>query len=148
MRYFALFISFSILFCAQTIAQEEYPYRIENGESKIVKANQQDLWVLKENQFNNALSDSKQLDLIKKELGLKQQQYTVLEEQCEDKDSLISILTKDRDYYKNLYDQAHMDIEDLTKETKKNIRRQKIYKKATIFGIPAAFLLGLIIGFF
>lgn len=122
-------------------AQEKYPIHVPKGETKSLKSDEFDLWVLNDNQFTRALSDSKELVLLREELKEFKNMVSVYETKEKAHASVVETLEKDRDFYKKNWEIAETDIKKIGSDYKK----QKLYKNIAFGIIPVAFVLGVFI---
>jgi hypothetical protein len=142
MRKFTLIILTLCLIPVLSFGQKSpYPLPIVKGETKTIVADTVDLWILTARQYKVVISDSKELKLTKEQVEVLESKADVLKQQGNEKDSLVTILTKDRDYYKKYWETSEEDIQILGKEVKK----QKFIKRLSFIGIAVAFVVGLLI---
>jgi Flp pilus assembly protein TadB len=99
------------------------------------------LWVMKNSQLQNAIIKAKKLEVCEEEISEYKNQISLHKQKDAEQDSLIKILTKDRDYYMNTWNICEQDIQKLGRMQK----RQKLYTKLALAGIPVAFVIGLFI---
>ncbi len=130
---------------------QRYPVPILPGETlKIIKKNKtyniplksDTLWVLKNSQLQNAIIKAKKLELSEDQIAELRNQIRLYKEKGTENDSLISVFKTDRDYYENTWKGSEKDIIELGKINK----RQSLYKKIAMAGIPIAFVIGLVVG--
>jgi hypothetical protein len=131
-----------VLFAAQSMAQEQkYPVNIPQGQSQTLNATSFDLWVLSENQFNKALADSKELPLVKMQVEDLKSIVKLNEQKEAELVKLKETLTKDRDFYKQNWEDCSKNVEKMAKDYK----RQKLIARVAVIAVPIAFVVGLII---
>lgn len=128
-----------IISCISSRCQEvNFPYSIEVGESVKIYDNKTKLWIITEKQFNQALKDAKILKNYTQQLNIVECKAIVMQHQLIEKDSLIRLLKKDRNFYKKEYP-------ELIQENKKCILSKQFYKFSLIIGLPVVFVTGLLI---
>lgn len=137
---FFLIIVLSITAATNAHAQK-YPMLIPSGTEQLISASADSLWILSNNQFNNALADSKELKIMKQELSTHQEISELYKKKSAQQDSLITTLEKDRNFYMNTWKTCDADLEKMVKTTKK----QKTYTRIALVSIPVAFLVGLFV---
>ena len=143
-----LLILFFLLISLEVFSQK-FPIPVRTGDTlQIVKADgiynvqvKDTLWILKNSQFQNALIIAKQNELCEEEVKEYKELVNLLKEQGAEKDSLVVVLKKDRDYYQNIWKTCDEDIVLMGKIQK----RQSLYTKIAIICIPVAFVIGLLL---
>lgn len=120
---------------------QTFPEQIPLGESKTFEAKDKALWVLTENQYKTALEKAKNLKLAEEQIKLLEEKASLITNKSGEQDSLVTIITKDRDYYQTNWKIAEDDIQILSKQ----LKRQKFYTKLAIGGGALAVLLILIL---
>ncbi|MCK5536370.1 MAG: hypothetical protein KAI79_06050 [Bacteroidales bacterium] len=123
------------------ISAQEYPKHIPQGQNETLNATESALWVLKESQFNRALSDSKELKLIKLQVEDLKKTINLHEEKETELVKLKETLTKDRDYYKEIWQTCSENTEKIGKAYK----RQKIIARIAVIAVPVVFVIGLLL---
>jgi hypothetical protein len=98
-------------------------------------------WIFKGTQFKNALAKAKELELAEEQIQKYNMQIEIYKQRSNEKDSLLSVVKKDRDYYKNNWT---MCTEDIEKEIRKN-KRKSLFNKLALAGIPVAFVIGFFV---
>jgi hypothetical protein len=133
-----IFLSISGL----TSFAQNYPEVILPNSTKTIESNNDTLWILKNSQLDNAIIAKKKLAVeleITKELKGK---IAILEKKGITQDSLVNILTKDRDYYVTNWKTCTDDVEGLLRQS----RRQKLFSRLAYAGIVVAFIGGFLLG--
>lgn len=123
------------------ISAQSYPIEIMPGNSKTINPGNDTLWVLKNSQLKKAIVAAKKLKIeedISKELRTK---ISLIQERETEKDSLIAVYTKDRDYYMNNWKECSGDVDLLIKKC----RRQKLFTRLSLVGVVGAFVAGFLI---
>ncbi len=141
MKKYHIIILFFFVMVQVSTAQQSYPVHIPKGQSKTLSATDFDLWVLKDSQFNNALSDSKELKLVKIQVEELRKGISLHEEKEKELQNLANTYKKDRDYYQTNWQKCDKDIQDLGK----GYKRQKLIARISMIAIPIAFIGGLIL---
>ncbi len=136
-----ILIVFFVLLAWSVLAQQSYPIHIPKGQSKTLQATDFDLWVLKDSQFNRALSDSKELKLIKEQVEELKKSIDLHEEKEKELQKLADTYKKDRDYYQTNWKKCDKDIQQVGSAYK----RQKIIARVSLIAVPVAFIGGLLI---
>ena len=124
------------------VFSQSYPEVILPNSSKTIESQNDTLWILTDRQLNNALISKKKLiaeEEISKNL---REKISLMEAKDKTKDSLTSILTKDRDFYMNNWKTCTGDIDVLLKQN----RRQKWFARLGYAGIVVAFVVGFFVG--
>lgn len=134
-KYFLIIIITIIAFEAKS---QQTPFWLAPGQTQTLSPNSDTLWVLNNKQYKKAIAfaeDDKlcteQVSLLKKEIGLYKQRSGST-------DSLKTIFTKDRDYYKQHFDTCEKDLQTLGGK----LNRRSFFLKIAIIAIPVAFLAG------
>lgn len=140
MKNYFSFISILIFFAIHAQAQE-YPMHIPQGQSITLTASNFDLYVLSNNQFNRALADSKELPLVKMQVEDLKTTVKLYEEKEAELNKLKETLTKDRDFYKENWDNCSQNVEKMAKSYK----RQKLIARVAVIAVPVAFVAGLLL---
>ena len=109
-------------------------YRIPN--------NNDTLWIFKNTQFQQALIKAKKLELTELEIIELNNKVSLLEKQANTKSELVTVVKKDRDFYKKNWETCEDDFDVLAKR----IKRKSLYTKLAIAGIPVAFVTGFLMG--
>jgi hypothetical protein len=128
---------------------QKYPISVRPGDTLIIISKKtytlplkdDTLWVMKNSQLQNAIIKAKKLEVCEEEISEYKNQISLHKQKDAEQDSLIKILTKDRDYYMNTWNICEQDIQKLGRMQK----RQKLYTKLALAGIPVAFVIGLFI---
>jgi len=142
MKNFFSLILILVLFAAHSMAQEQkYPINIPQGQSQTLNATGFDLWVLSDNQFNKALTDSKELPLVKMQVEDLKSIVKLNEQKEAELIQLKETLIKDRDFYKQNWEDCSKNVEKMAKDYK----RQKLIARVAVIAVPIAFVVGLII---
>ena len=140
-----LFFALQILVFGQ-----KYPLPVRPGDTLIVKAKKyhyvlpmkdDTLWVMKNSQLQNAIIKAKKLEICEEEATEFKNELSLHKQKDLTQDSLMNILTKDRDYYMNNWKTCDQDIQKLGRMQK----RQKLFTKLALIGIPIAFVIGFFI---
>ncbi|MEA2043492.1 MAG: hypothetical protein U9N85_13205 [Bacteroidota bacterium] len=108
--------------------------------SKTIPVVNDTLWVFNGSQFKSALAKAKKLEHTEEQIKVYNMQLEIYKARDNEKDSLISLLKKDRDYYNNNWNTCTKDLEKQIRRCK----RKSLYTKLAIAGIPVA----LVAGFF
>lgn len=122
-------------------AQTVYPVHIPRGQSKTLSADEFDLFVLKQSQFDNALADSKQLKLYKEEVSELKKTIDLYEEKTKELEGLKATIERDRDFYKENWQTCDTDLQKIGS----NLKRQKLFTRIALISIPIAFGAGLLV---
>lgn len=149
MYKFFIFPFFFLLHFSQSNAQRfpvpvlpESHITIESSKGiGTIKSGQDTLWIFNGSQFKAALTKAKQLELAEEQILRYNLQAEIYKERNNEKDSLIAVLERDRDYYKNSF---KMCTEDIEREVKRN-KRKSLFNKFAVAGIPVAFVLGYLL---
>ena len=145
MKNFIILIS--ILFISiSAFGQKKYPFSILPSSTYTITTNNDTLWVLKHKQFKKTIEYAKKYKLCSELDNLQKLQISKLKEQGAEKDSLIIILTEDRDTYMDYWEECNDDIKTLGRMNK---RQKKITRIVTIVGITTtvlAFVGGVFLG--
>jgi len=129
---------------------QKFPIPVKPGDSLIIKLEKykyeikvenDTLWVMKNSQLQNAIIKAKKLQICEEEIVEYKKNTSFLKEQSIEKDSLISILKKDRDFYQKSWKECDTDIQKVLKDNK----RLRLYKNIAYAGIPAAFIIGFLV---
>lgn len=132
-----LIILILLLLSSLICIAQNYPYsKIENN---------QNVWVLKEAQFNNALSDSKELLILKQQIYIYEQKVAKLSLYISEKDSIITLKDIDKQFYVNIWKKSEYDNKQLVELNRKCFIRKKIYRFSFFVSIPVFFTIGLMI---
>ncbi len=131
------------------VFSQKYPIAIRPGDTLVVISKNtytlplknDTLWVMKNSQLQNAIIKAKKLGICEEEVTEFQKQILLHKQKEAAQDSLNQILTKDRDYYMNTWNVCEQDIQKLGRMQK----RQKLFTKLALAGIPVAFVIGLFI---
>jgi hypothetical protein len=94
---------------------------------------------MKNSQLQNAIIKAKKLEVCEEENTEYRNEVNLHKQKESQQDSLIDILTKDRDYYMTNWKTCDQDIQKLGRMQK----RQKLYTKLAVIAIPIAFVIGL-----
>ncbi len=150
-KYAGLLFSFLLLFNITAKAQVRFPYPVYNGDSlnftikknKLYKLDtrKDTFWIMKNSQYQNALIFAKKYKVCEEQIVEYKNEVNLLKETQKEHDALVKTLEEDRDFYKKNWTESEKDIEQFNKKCK----RQKIITRITMIGIPAAFVLGLLI---
>jgi len=125
-----------------TAAAQHYPEVILPNSSKTFESKEDTLWVLKNSQMDNAIIAAKSLAAEEEINDTLRSKISVMLKKDIEKDSLISIITRDRDFYMNNWKVCTADIDPLLRQNK----RQKLFARLGYVGIVAAFIAGILIG--
>ena len=104
------------------------------------------LWVMTHKRFLRTYKTKKDNELAKEQIELQKKQIAKLKEQGQEKDTLITTLTEDRDFYEKNWNTCNDDIKKLGKISK---RQKKITRIVTIVGVTTtvvAFVGGFFLG--
>ena len=146
MKHSIILISI-IIISISAFSQKKYPYYILPDSTHTITTNHSDtLWVLKHKQVLKTIVVAKKYKLCNEQVNLQKLQIKKLKEQGSEKDSLITILTEDRDTYQNYWKECNDDIKTLGRMNK---RQKKITRIVTIVGISTtiiAFVGGVFLG--
>ncbi len=107
-----------------------------------IKSGRDTLWILSGRQFKSALAKAKKLELSEEQMRRYTMQLEIFREKSKEKDSVISVLEKDRNYY---MDNFKMCSQDVKKEARRN-KRKSLFNKLALAGIPVAFVIGFFVG--
>ena len=119
----------------------QYPLPIYKGETKTIKAEQDTLWILTDAQLRAAVTKAKELKIANEQIQLLQSKTLITNNIKTEKDSIVSIMTRDRDYYKKYWQTTESDLKIVGTQ----LKRQKFYNKLTLAGIIVAFIAGIYI---
>ncbi len=146
-----IIIIFSLLFATYCSFGQRFPLPVLSGDSlkifssyspKMMHVVNDTLWILKNSQFRNAIVKAKKLELSELQNKELKKKVVILKDISKEKDSLISIMIKDRDYYKKDWKECEKDL----KKTLKRNKRKTIYTRLLAVGIPVAFVAGFFAG--
>lgn len=145
-----IILFFGLFFLIFNTFGQRFPLPVFTGDSLIIVKKYETkvlvvkdtLWIMKHSQLQNAIAKAKKLEL--EELKTKELNNKIknLENISKEKEDLISVVKKDRDYYKKNWNVCDEDL----KKTLKKCRRKTFYTKLLAAGIPAAFVVGFLIG--
>jgi hypothetical protein len=149
MKKYFIFIIF--LFVGFVFANaQKFPVPVLDGSTvkiqsdkgnRVFSVENDTLWIFNGNQFKNALAKAKELELAEEQIHKYNMQVEIYKQRSNEKDSLLSVVKKDRDYYKNNWT---MCTEDIEKEIRKN-KRKSLFNKLALAGIPVAFVIGFFV---
>jgi hypothetical protein len=148
MKKIAIIILFFIL--QSTVFGQKYPIPVRPGETLtitgiktniILPLKDDTLWVMKNSQLQNAIIKAKKLEICEEQISEYKNQTALHKQKDQTQDSLLNIMTKDRDYYMNTWKTCDQDIQKLGRMQK----RQKLYTKLAIIAIPVSFVIGLFV---
>ena len=149
MRLFFISLVFLLLASVETLAQK-FPVPVLDGSivrietdkgTRVLPVKQDTFWIFNASQFKNALAKANELEAAEEQIKKYNMQVEIYKERSKEKDSLISVLKDDRDYYKNNWT---ICTEDIEKEIQKN-KRKSLFNKLALAGIPVAFVLGFFV---
>jgi hypothetical protein len=130
-----------LCFGASLFAQK-FPIDILPDSTLTIKAVNDTLWVLKNSQLRKAIIAGKKLE-IEEQISIElRKKILLMEEKDRVKDSLVSDVKKDRDYYIKNWNTCKTDVDLLIKQH----QRQKLFTRLSLAGIVVAFVAGLFIG--
>jgi len=138
-----LILVFILIIGGKSIAQQ-YPFAVLPGQTQSVAPEKDTLWILKDSQLRKAIGAAKELKISNEQLKTKDEKIKLIQLQSTEKDSLISLLKKDRDYYVTTWKNCDADLQKVGSEYKKCAR----IKKLAFWGIGGAFAVGLFAGLF
>ena len=145
-----IIILIALLIAGYYTFAQRFPLPVLGGDSlkiftkyqvKIIPVTNDTLWILKNSQLQNAVAKAKKLDLSELQNKELKNEIITLKDIKKEKDDLISIMTKDRDYYKKNWNECETDLN----ATLKRCQRKSLYTKLLIVGIPVAFVAGFFI---
>ena len=139
MKKYLVIIFFSFL--SFGLFAQNYPQSIHLGETKSFTAEKDTLWIMTGKQFKTAVVKAKELKLANEELKLLKEKSSKLSEQNTERDSLVSIMTVDRDKYMKYWKTSEEDIQTLADKLKWQKRLTKIVGGVGIAGIILAIIL-------
>ncbi len=133
-----------IVFFALVAKSQNYPDTISVGASRTITADQNTstLWILKDSQYKNAVTKAKELKLANEQIKEMAARNELQNTKSKEKDSLISIITKDRDYYKKNWETTEEDLKTMIGKS----NRQKMMTRLSLAGVVVAFIVGFFIG--
>ena len=149
MKKYFIFIIFLFVAFVFTNAQK-FPVPVLDGSTvkiqsdkgnRVFSVENDTLWIFNGNQFKNALAKAKELELAEEQIQKYNMQVEIYKQRSNEKDSLLSVVKKDRDYYKNNWT---MCTEDIAKEIRKN-KRKSLFNKLALVGLPVAFVVGFFV---
>jgi len=97
---------------------------------------------LKDSQYKNAVTKAKELKLANEQIKEMAARNELQNTKSKEKDSLISIITKDRDYYKKNWETTEEDLKTMIGKS----NRQKMMTRLSLAGVVVAFIVGFFIG--
>lgn len=127
--------------------QNIYPYPVKKTDTLRLltkrgfynfKAKNDTLWILKNTQYQNALIKAKRLELSEIEIVELKNQINLYKDINTEQDSLVSVIKKDRAFYEKNLKECSNRFEIMAARA----RRQSLYKKLALVGIPVAFAVG------
>ena len=141
-----ILISFLITFTITVFSQVKYPYYIFPDSTHTIHSKNDTLWILKDKQLRKTIEVGEKYKLANEKNSLQELQIKKLKKQGQEKDSLIIILTEDRDKYVKDWSECNEDIKNLGRMNK---NQKKITRIVTIVGISTtvlAFVGGVFLG--
>ncbi len=135
--------------CSSLYAQK-FPIPVKPGDTLILKTNKGNFnlpakadtfWILKNSQLQSAISKARKLDIEQQEVLELKKQKSILKEIVIENDSLISIVKKDRDFYKKNWEICETDFQVVARKAK----RRRIFTRLSVIAIPVAFIVGFYI---
>lgn len=136
---------FLCLLGAHQAAGQNYPVKIPEGSAREIRASEQDMWVLKESQFDSALAHSKRMKILEEQVQAMRVQIDSMKAKELEMTSLVDTLKHDRNFYKEKWKICEKDLQSMANKRSHESRIKKIFKITTFAGIPLAFVGGLII---
>jgi len=140
-----LIINLVLLFNNSFGQSKEYPKPVIPGATLEIAPTTDTMWVITDEQIRKTIATHKKYKISEEQNTLYAQQVTKLKEQGLVKDSLITVLEKDRDYYKKIWESCSNDIETLGKISKRQGKSTKIAIIAGTLTTIAAFFAGMIL---
>jgi len=140
-----LFFMLSAIVILSLSAKAQYPVEILPGQHKSFSAGTDTLWVLSNGQFNKALASGKKLKLVEEEVKLFKDKESLFIKKSAKQDSLISIMTANRDNYEKKWNTCEADLATVGAGYETERRKKRIFKWLAIVGIPSAFIAGILI---
>ncbi len=142
--HFVLLIIIVSLWSNVVLAQE-YPKPVVPGEKLEVAPTEDTLWVLTDAQVRKTIAVAKKYKICEEQNLLYAEKVTKLETQSKEKDELIIILEKDRDYYKKIWGECSTNLEEMGKIAERHRRRARIAIIAGSITTVAAFVTAAIL---
>ncbi len=145
MKRLSLFLV--LLLIAGFIYGQKFPIPVKPGDTlvlKTVKGNYNfptktdTFWILKNSQLQNAISKARKLDLSEQEVLELKRKNSILKEVGIEKDSLVSVVKKDRDFYQEKWKVCETDFGVVARKAK----RRRLFTRLAIIAIPVAFVAG------
>ncbi len=118
-----------------------YPIAILPGNKIIVKPIKDTLWVMKDSQLRRAIAIGKKYKICEEQNSILNKKISLMNQRGTEKDSLVSVLKKDRDFYMTNWKTCNEDIKILGKK----VKRQKLFTRLSLAGIVVAFVAGILI---
>lgn len=121
---------------------QTYPKYIKPGKTFEVVATDDTLWVLTDAMVRKALKTDMENEILNEQVLTMNQEIEILKLQGQKKDTLITILETDRDYYKKIWTDCSSDVDELGKIS---MRKGKMTRIAIFTGAittVAAFFFG------
>ncbi len=134
-------IGFSLAQNYPFVVKPSYSLSIEKN-SKVFTFPNDTLWILKHSQYKVAIRKAKELELSEQQITEYKSLTEKLKTQSAEKDSLIEIYKKDRDFYQGNWDTCKKDVLKINKKGK----RQRLYTKIAIIGGVVGTALGILVG--
>ncbi len=123
-------------------AQQRYPIAVLPGKQFLVKPVGDTLWVITDSQLNRALIAVKELKNADLQIENYRKQLDNLNKQLAQKDSIIDLVTKNRDYYEKNWKDCSNNLKILVEENQKEANKLKAAKIIGGVATVAAFILG------
>jgi len=139
------FISINLVLLYNKSFAQEYPKYVKVGDSCKVVPTTDTLWILTDVQVRKTIVTAKKYKISEEQNKLYAQQVATLKAQGAEKDSLILVLEKDRDYYKGIWESCSKDVETLGKISKRQAMSTKIAILAGTLTTIAAFFAGMLL---
>ncbi len=139
-KIFLLIIFLSLSFAI--FAQQRYPVAVLPGDQYLVKPVEDTLWVITDSQLNRALIAVKELKNADLQLENYRKQLENLNKQLAEKDSILELTQKNRDYYEKNWKDCSNNLKVLVEENQKEANKLKAAKIIGGVATVAAFILG------
>ncbi len=138
-KFIALYISlFTIAICFG----QNYPIPVVPGKSFTVKPDKDTLWIITDNQLENALIAVKKLQNADAQIANYQKQISIYKKQLAVKDSIIQLTKNQLDLYTKNIKKCRDDLNFAVQFNKK----QKTLTRIAIYGGIASSIISFLIG--
>lgn len=141
--YFIIILLFSF---ANAFGQQQYPFKIDAGNTQNISATNSKLWVITDAQFRKTIETGILLDTCRAQNNLLKQQVDLLKQISQEKQDLIDTLKNDRDFYIQKHIECENDVGSLLTMNDKFYRQRNIALIAGGATTVTAFIVGFILG--